>query len=151
MITSKYSKETIDKARILYETGSSLPEIAKACRVKRVMTIFDWAKKYCWSRVGAPPEVSGALSISASKLDQTFTNIIGLTDDVVNYIRRLLAANEIALPEVIRIMEKLSLLVKVCKTPESVGISSEENTSTSQEKTPQNSKDKVLNFLEYLK
>lgn len=50
MTRLKYPQEMIDKARRLWEGGLPANEVAKAIGINRRETIFNWRKKYGWSR-----------------------------------------------------------------------------------------------------
>lgn len=47
---NKYPQEVVDKAQKLWEGGMKAPEIAQALGIPRRETIFNWRKKYGWSR-----------------------------------------------------------------------------------------------------
>jgi len=45
-----YSKEIIEEAKKLFESGMAYEKIAKTLNIKRIMTVRDWAVKFVWHR-----------------------------------------------------------------------------------------------------
>ena len=104
MITNKYSKETIDKAFDLFKAGFSYERIAKEVGVKRLMTIFDWAKKFGWSRkpVPLPDNANEALQM----LQKSWIALGKNTADT------LLKKKDISTTEGIKILHEVTALMR---------------------------------------
>lgn len=139
---TKYPKETIKKAQLMYERGHSLVEIAKTLGVKRMLTVYDWSKKLGWKRMEDLPHIS----IVSEKVLDTFERLISFTDNIISELQGRLQNAELTNQDLTRIMEKLPLLIKYLKTPD-VCTPKLLDSLISSEIDQKNPKENVLRFL----
>lgn len=144
----KYQKETIEKARSMFEQGYSFPKIAKALGIKRWMTVFDWSKKFQWTKMVNPPQ-SLQSSTASSKMLKTFEHVISFTDLIITDLEIKLQSSQLSIQDITKVMEKLPLLIKNLKTPEICTPRLLDTLSALQSPSQEqkDKKDKILTFL----
>lgn len=142
----KYPKETIEKAQSMFEQGYSFPKIAKALGIKRWMTVFDWSKKFQWTKLADPSTIS---PIASTKLLEIFEHVISFTDLIITDLETKLQSSQLSIQDITKVMEKLPPLIKNLKTSEICTPKLLDTLSALQSPTQElkDKKDKILTFL----
>ncbi len=100
-MSQKYRKSIINRSKILFEAGWSYAKIAKELNIKRSMTVFDWAKKFGWSR-----------KTSEEKKNDAFRGLQESWIKLGEKCARQLLENQLENKEAIKVLKECTALIR---------------------------------------